>query len=48
MIPIKIIIDLPFPTPYSVILSPSHVSIAVPAIKLPTKSTAPSAIPAPV
>ena len=31
IIPIKIIIEIPFPTPFAVICSPNHISSAVPA-----------------
>ena len=33
-IPINIIIEIPFPKPKTVILSPSHIKTAVPPIKL--------------
>ena len=30
----RIIIEIPFPTPFAVICSPNHISIAVPATKI--------------
>lgn len=40
MIPMKIIIEIPFPTPLFVICSPSHIKMDVPVIK-DTTITAP-------
>ena len=33
---IRRITDIPFPTPFSVALSPSHITIALPAVRMTT------------
>ena len=50
IIPTKIIIEIPFPIPLSVICSPSHIKSAVPVIneittKKPVKNPSPTKIP---